>query len=253
MCFYFAQFFLRIKSPAAKENQYNYSCKPIILTINTKNSKQIICVCVCVRACNHMYSRYYLQDPEPTADEKLIYGLKKPVEPFLGRITELNQLKESHNQNNKIVISGPAKVGKTELARKYANSYPGNIIWIEAKSMTSMIEDFKKIADILGIPTKDKSTNLIFQDVLDYFKNNEKKTLFIFDNADSTNILLNTLEDYRNFVDILITSRDYDWDEKNFHMIMLKDFTMNEIVKYVTTAVRVIDLMIPRMINMNRH
>jgi hypothetical protein len=101
--------------------------------------------------------------------ETISFNVKAPEMLFTGREYELERLhkKVQRSPKDAVVlqltsISGLGGIGKSELARMYANDYgqqyyDNNIIWINAESPSTMEMSFQDLASDkrLGIPTKD--------------------------------------------------------------------------------------------------
>lgn len=123
-------------------------------------------------------------------------------------------------QGSQLSISGLGGIGKTQLAlqyaKLYAQDYDNNILWINAESLESLDSSFIKLASKLQLETKnryghDKEIDEIVEMVYEHF--NDKKSLFIFDNAED----FRGIEVYLpksmlgNKPTVLITSRFSNW------------------------------------------
>jgi tetratricopeptide (TPR) repeat protein len=203
----------------------------------------------------------------PPRETSIWYDMKEPLKLFTGRVKELedlhNMMKQNQNQNNMTVISqmtsinGLGGIGKSELARMYANKYCkcycNNVIWINAESHASIGQSFFILAkDRLNISSKstdgkDRSSTEIIYDVYNYFAN--KKCLFIFDNAEQLKTteepsksegiseFLPSLPPKSNKPFILITSRNCEWN--NMNILNLGPFTENEATEFVIKALNI--------------
>jgi hypothetical protein len=125
----------------------------------------------------------------PSQETSIWYEMKEPSELFTGRVKELeelhNMIQRNQCQNNITVISqmtsinGLGGIGKSELARMYANKYGkyycNNVIWINAESYATIGQSFFILAkDRLNISTKspdgsDRYIKQIVHDVYEYF------------------------------------------------------------------------------------
>ncbi|XP_008207240.1 uncharacterized protein LOC103316246 [Nasonia vitripennis] len=188
---------------------------------------------------------------------QLWFGIKSPVESFLGRTEFLKNLHElmcSKNAKDEksqfVCVSGLGGVGKSELARKYVSEYSqdydNKIVWINAESYETLADSFRRLAcDQLKISTlnadnKEKKLNSTVEDVYAFFS--DKKCLFIFDNAEKyksqdefdngIEVFLPSLPDARNRLHVLITSRNQKWP-KNIKVLSLDVFSENEATNFV--------------------
>lgn len=169
------------------------------------------------------------------------YHMQNPVSPFVGRIAELSEIKWSHVDKKMVVITGPRGVGKSELAKKYAQDFradnQSSTIWVNSESHLSFRDDFKDLSINIGQKLENKDATTIVTSVLEHFNN--RKTLFIFDNAASDNLFVNNLKNWigkSRFISILVTSRDEDWVD--FLQIKLSHFTKEESKEYIKTALQ---------------
>lgn len=183
---------------------------------------------------------------DQNSNETVVFHMKKPVEPFIGRNLELNQLKTAITNQKPIVITGSYGIGKSELARKFSYDYSeeerGSIMWINAELYTTLVSSFEDLASLLKIKTEDKLPSQIIEDTFKYFFNH--RALFVFDNASSDNYVLNNL--LEKFVigrpiamNFIITSRDENWNRNKFNIITLTGFTEEESVEYIKKNIEI--------------
>lgn len=143
-----------------------------------------------------------------------------------------------------VVIAGPPNKAKKELAIHYSsyfiNQYNGNTIWINATTLTSILDDCEQIfIELYGKRTDknnndDKSMVMIFP-IFEHFE--LKKTLFVFENVGSDNFFVYELFGYAGRqTKILVISDDLFWDENNFCILpifgyasALKRMTINKV------------------------
>lgn len=169
------------------------------------------------------------------------------VTPFVGRESQLSEIKLFQNDPKLIVITGSRGAGKSELARKYAEEYKkdnvANIIWLNSDSVTSVVDDLKKLATQVGVSLEGKKITQVVREIFHFFK--DRKALFIFDAARADNVLLKHLKSFisdETNTKILITSRDLTWDKSIFNPYYLGSFSTSEAVKYIKIALKDLDI-----------
>ncbi|CAL8068897.1 unnamed protein product [Orchesella dallaii] len=156
------------------------------------------------------------------------FDVLNPTRLFTGRMKELRELHEKlqKSKNKPAVVSqmtsvaGLGGIGKTELARmfiqKYSEEFNNNVIWISAETEDTLAESFRRLAtDYLKLAQKNVDGNEKHQKTLidEVYKFFEHKTcLFVFDNAESNEVLQKFLPlQVANPPFVLITSRDREW------------------------------------------
>lgn len=166
----------------------------------------------------------------------IIFNMKKPVAPFIGRERQLEQL----GNDGTVAIVGPAGVGKTELARKHASDSIGSdTIWIDATDYTTLTHSFTDLALFVNISVSEKASSDIIRDVFRHFR--YKRAVFYFDNALNDNYVVNNLEKFRDeptAARIIITSRN---DQPKFRTVELPPFTVTESIEFVRRNIIVED------------
>lgn len=192
------------------------------------------------------------------------FEVKEPVELFTGREQELVDLHKAITRSKetptvisqRTSISGLGGIGKTELARKYAQNrgkedYDNNVVWINAESATSLENSFLDLAkdNRVGIPTKDvdsndKSIKDIVKEIYMFFRN--RKSLFIFDNVeDPTKVDMflpwSCLPPDANKPFILMTSRVQEW-EQGVEVLKLNELKLEDAVELVKRGLEGLDL-----------
>ncbi len=158
---------------------------------------------------------------------------------FTGRFDVLNSLfKEDKKQEKSLicqVIYGPGGVGKSEIAKKYANDNKdkyNHLFWINAENTITIEENFYNIVNDLNINTVEKDFSEITNEIKNWLYNNSK-WLIIFDNAENENFIKKYLPNGNGH--IIITSRNSNWSGINsFYIDVLKkeeavDFLANKI------------------------
>lgn len=190
------------------------------------------------------------------------FGVRNPVESFIGRAEQLDNLHRILQGEDKTVIpqvisiSGLGGVGKSELAKKYINEYSqkydNKVIWINAGSYQTLVESFRSLAcDKLRISTKnangeEKEISSIIEDVYKFFSNG--KSLFVFDNAEKyksqnefdhgIDKFLPSLPPNYNRPYILITSRNQKWP-RNIKVLPLDAFNEEEAMEFVKKSLNI--------------
>jgi tetratricopeptide (TPR) repeat protein len=211
------------------------------------------------------------------------FEVREPVPSFTGRRRQLNEV---HNMVQRHLgqgeleltvisqitsISGLGGIGKSELARryaqKYAKAYEENVIWIDAENHRTLRDSFIRLANKLKIATKtsdgkERAMQSIVEDTYQHFA--QGKSLFIFDNAEQyrtvkevvktekrkeeikikeegiDQFLPNTLPPEANKPFILITSRNQKW-EKQIALLELDTFTEDEAIVFIKEALDIKD------------
>ncbi|XP_014467386.1 PREDICTED: uncharacterized protein LOC106740649 isoform X3 [Dinoponera quadriceps] len=189
------------------------------------------------------------------------FGVRDPVESFIGRAVQLDNLhRVLHGEVKTVIsqtisISGLGGVGKSELARKYINKYSqkyDNIVWINAESYQTLVKSFRRLAcDKLNINTKNANSKeeeikSIVQEVYTSFSN--RKSLFIFDNAEkytSQNEFDHGIDKFLpsepldNYIKpyILITSRNQKWS--NIQVLQLGVFDEEEATEFIKKSLNI--------------
>jgi ankyrin repeat protein/energy-coupling factor transporter ATP-binding protein EcfA2 len=186
------------------------------------------------------------KQPKERAKRKPIwFDVEEPVTSFVDRKSMLNDISEKL-KTGIVVICGLSGIGKTELAKKYAQvyckDYENNVIWINAQNEESVQKSFERLAKgSLKIKMKyeegdEKSLDVIVREVYEYF---DHKSLFVFDSADkfdSFKPFLPKLPPGINNPDVLITSQnESDWknDKKQVWPLSLDNLTDDEAIQLV--------------------
>lgn len=214
-----------------------------------------------------------------TVDESnqdgFVFNLPDPVKNFTGRESELNKIHKSlidgskalgrsycvaaitqsmaslnlDETNNIFSVNGLGGIGKTQLALKYAQlyakDYDNNVIWVDGENPSDF---FKRLAgnSRINIKTKDingrdKKDNDIAQEIYDHFK--DKKSLFIFDNVESSEAIKEFLpyQSLDNKPHVLITSRYQNW-EGMADKISLNVFSDEEARNFVKKELNIVTI-----------
>ncbi|WP_353278720.1 ankyrin repeat domain-containing protein [Wolbachia endosymbiont (group B) of Longitarsus flavicornis] len=169
-----------------------------------------------------------------------------------------------------VLIHGGYGVGKSELAKSYAHNIKskGNVIWINAKSCSTLSNSFYSLAKKLGIPTEgyqgiqkinsgmEGREQVDYNDVQKkriesivdnvYEKLQDVESYFIFDNASQYNEIKKFLPPYGFIFGgkqpyILITSRNKDWKEEIEKINLDKGFSSAEALMFIEKALGIED------------
>ena len=146
----------------------------------------------------------------PEFSTKPAFMPEKPVETFVGRVPDLENLHNILRTRGAGAVTGlrgAGGIGKTELARmyaqKYRNEYPGGVFWASLKASTWKEEAGKiKVCSILSglssrFPDKEKAIESLLKGVL-----NRKDALLIIDNVDDAEDIITPA------CFVLVTTRD---------------------------------------------
>ena len=175
---------------------------------------------------------------------------------FTGRVRELELLHQKVMSSklhcclisdNISAVTGLGGIGKSELAKKYAHekgptNFDSNVIWINAEDSSSMANSFTGLAEYLGVDvsgdTKCKDISAIVARVYDYF--NDRKALFIFDNAETlatTKPFLPMASPSSSIPSLILTSQNQDWGE-NITNVGLEMLEENDAVRLVMDSLK---------------
>ncbi|WP_341818994.1 ankyrin repeat domain-containing protein [Wolbachia endosymbiont (group B) of Phasia obesa] len=181
-----------------------------------------------------------------------------------------------------VLIHGGYGVGKSELAKSYAHNIKskGNVIWINAKSCSTLSNSFYSLAKKLGIPTEgyqgiqkinsgmEGREQVDYNDVQKkriesivdnvYEKLQDVESYFIFDNANQYEEIKKFLPPYGFIFGgkqpyILITSRNKDWKEEIEKINLDKGFSSAEALMFIEKTLGIDDnshLQIDEMVNL---
>lgn len=157
---------------------------------------------------------------------------------FTGREYILDKLKEMFDEkyNNALtqIISGLGGVGKTQIALEYVLKYGFKydlIWWVNSENVAVITDAYSQFAIKKGLIDDNVSDiNIIKEAVLNWMNNNNN-WLFIFDNADDSNIIYDYLpRDSKGH--ILITSRNTNWASIG-KVKEIEEFTEKEAEKFM--------------------
>lgn len=161
--------------------------------------------------------------------ERFIYGLEPNNAAFVGRVNEEKIISFYHSINKHVLICGKANIGKSELARKYAWDYKGNILWINSTSNEEVASEFKNVAHILGIERKWKTNWDLVSSVIRSLT--ERGVLVIFDKAQFRTTIIDDLSFLEvNQLKMIVTTRNTEWYPSRFQRIHLQRVTLVELI-----------------------
>jgi hypothetical protein len=140
-----------------------------------------------------------------------------PIKSFITRDEELQELNDLLKYNRNIVITGPVGVGKSEIVRKYCETFSSEydrVVWIDGEDFEGNIFALLKDLNIL-LPDALQSSNGIQNAMSDmYDKLSLESTLLVYDNIEMNETLFKFLPKYGSAyptIRILMTSQDPRW------------------------------------------
>ena len=153
---------------------------------------------------------------------------------FSGRKDILEDLKSGLETEGIVALHGLGGMGKTQIAVEYIqgnqNSYQA-IWWIRGENQTTLEIDYVELGIKLGeINLTDKREDQIKK--VRSWLNTNKNWLLIFDNAESQQALHNYIPDRSGMGHIIITSRNFNWEERA-KTIKVNKWTSEESLEYV--------------------
>jgi Tfp pilus assembly protein PilF len=136
---------------------------------------------------------------------------------FTGRTGFLNEIKNEFNQINNHglcqILTGFGGVGKSQIALEYiyANGYEYDFIWwIEAEDSKVIIDGYRDFTYKMGFVEGNVEDSEIIMSSINSWTSQNKKWLFIFDNAENAELIYNYLP-INPQGHIIITSRNINW------------------------------------------
>ena len=118
----------------------------------------------------------------PSVRDYIYDIVPKPCRHFIGRETDLEQIHELLKENDKIFLTGVAGIGKSELAKMYAERYKKDYTNILYMRYMGDIEDM--IADCDFADDTDNNADSRFERHSRFFRSLKEDTLIIIDNFD---------------------------------------------------------------------
>ncbi|XP_047135142.1 uncharacterized protein LOC124812464 isoform X2 [Hydra vulgaris] len=172
-------------------------------------------------------------------------GVQHFSENLFSRIELLREIQHFLHDVNKspLVLYGMSGVGKTQIARKYCETYYSfyeNFVWIDA-AFGKLQTSIRNQCQILGFEVHDNkgdylNIEVIVKKVHNHYKN--EKTLYIFDNVDDESVKNLTMYISRkpdSFT--LITSQWRTWSN-NVNKMLVDVFTSEEAFAYVKNNIK---------------
>ncbi|KAJ6645892.1 hypothetical protein Bhyg_01101 [Pseudolycoriella hygida] len=168
---------------------------------------------------------------------------------FVGRSPELELLKKATTGDPGpfliAVVTGLGGVGKTQLIRKFIQdneqSY-NHIIWINSDQREQIEENFRTLAEELGIPTRFEGTYRKFDNISrDVFgrlatsNTSELRNLMVFDNVDKKTDcdFVFKIATSGKRPHVIITSRIQEWSD-SIQLIKLEVFDTDVAIEYIS-------------------
>ncbi|WP_267616488.1 ATP-binding protein [Gordonia bronchialis] len=142
-------------------------------------------------------------------------GIPQPATSFVGRRSELRELRRLLGEHRLVSVVGPGGMGKTRLALRAADefrrAFPDGVRFVEFASVRSETMLAQSLCDVLALENRD-SHDLSAQDaVIEYLRH--RRMLLILDNCehvvDGAAELVARLLGQTSGLRILVTSREY--------------------------------------------
>lgn len=116
--------------------------------------------------------------------KEILFEIYPPTKSFVGRETELEEIKRVFENHQSLLITGLSGVGKTQLVKKFVKQNQSyffkRVIWINALDNKSVENSLKRLSKNLGLEPSTDITEL-HKDIVDYFDG--LKVLFVLDNV----------------------------------------------------------------------
>jgi tetratricopeptide (TPR) repeat protein len=146
-----------------------------------------------------------------------VWNIPQPTRHFHDRpdlIAQIDQALEQHGVTALTALHGLGGIGKTQLARRFAQLRRTQYklgAWIEAESEADILSGLAALAPLLGIKAEQEQKATVAR-VINELSAREP-WLLIFDNADSPETLRPYVERLSGKGHVLITSRNQHWDD----------------------------------------
>ena len=141
-----------------------------------------------------------------------------------------------------MAISAFSGTGKTSLANKYGYLMKANqnnyIRWLKAENQSLFQGDYKQLYMILDFDGKNKSTELIIDELYakltDITQNNDRTFYLILDNVEKYEDIQEFINDnLPSKVKVLITTRNNELNYSNIKYVKIDPFNMDESLIYI--------------------
>lgn len=182
---------------------------------------------------NKMVSREYHQIASYMPE--ILTGHEK----FVGREKELQQIKKFLHDENMIIITGCAGIGKSSLAIEYGKRYKQNKIvrYFHAASKIKLDQQYQELAQELNINIEQQSTNLIMQFVNNKLSTLKTKVLFVFDNVDQYDDIKEYVVNLPTNIQTILTTRQPMLITHKPHLV-LQEFSKQEAMQYLKSSLQ---------------
>jgi hypothetical protein len=199
---------------------------------------------LCFLVCLGFLVPRYCSASEPTIKFKKISNISSPSPYFLGREVLLQQINLLLNKKHQVVLNGLAGMGKSQLAKKYAqvNYKRFDIIWwIDGKK--DLYKQFSDLALNINLSSKDQaptyyhhfSEDVFLQTMINYLEVSQLKILLILDNIKASHPVLKLLpKEPRNIFMLFTTCSFQKWENE----ITVGPFTDEEAKKFIELSTR---------------
>jgi len=188
-------------------------------------------------------------------NQQICYGVKDPVESFIGRKRKLWEL-EGLIQNcmqSAVVISGLGGMGKSELLKKYISVNKSKIPicqWVNGESAETLRSSFEQFAAFINVAATDERDGrpLELLGIVNNILIHVKKEMIAIDKGNYTVMIDKVENQYDDLMKVvkqlfsyprstvIITSRRRDLLLEESEILELSEWTEKEAMEYVTRS-----------------